>query len=65
MTYKAEFLDGVLAERPVETWEGFAEKGLAVLLDDPEVAGHYQTVLGHGRRAMHVILEEDKDRELD
>ncbi|CAE7202557.1 unnamed protein product [Symbiodinium necroappetens] len=55
----AEFVDTVLAERPVETWEGFAEKGMAVLLEDPEVVEYYERVVRHGRQVMQAIVDQD------
>ena len=43
----------------METWEGFAEKGMAVLLEDPEVVEYYERVVRHGRQVMQVIVDED------
>lgn len=44
---QAEYLDGILAEQPLEEREDFAEKGVSLLLDDPEVTAHYEMVVNH------------------
>ena len=56
---QAEYLDGILAEQPLEEREDFAEKGVSLLLDDPEVTAHYEMVVNHGRIAMTTLSEED------
>ncbi|CAE7371517.1 unnamed protein product [Symbiodinium sp. CCMP2592] len=63
VSIQAEFLDMLLADKPVESWPGFEEKGMAVLLDDEQVALHYDQVVQHGREAMQVLLEEDAEAE--
>ena len=40
-------MDGILAEQPLEEREDFAEKGVSLLLDDPEVTAHYEMVVNH------------------
>ncbi|CAE7279461.1 unnamed protein product [Symbiodinium microadriaticum] len=59
----AEYLDHLLDLEPLEKMEGFAEKGVAVLLEDPEVTAHYEMVLLHGRKAMEDLLEDSEIEE--